>query len=90
MTRMKVQLTREQSRMHRPLECLLEEMRIKLSSVVSGYRILRALAAGETDPDELAALGDDRLHCSRAQLIAALTGNPQPLHRPLLALYPRG
>jgi transposase len=93
MTRMKVQLTREQSRLHSQLECLLEEMRIKLSSVisdllgVSGYRILRALAAGETDPQKLAALGDDRLRCSQVQLVEALTGHPQPLHRHLLALY---
>jgi len=56
MTRMKVQLTREQSRLHSQLECLLEEMRIKLSSVisdllgVSGYRILRALAGEKPTP----------------------------------------
>jgi transposase len=93
MTRMKVQLTRDKSRLHSQLECLLEEMRIKLSSMVSdllgvsGYRILRALASGETDPEKLAALGDDRLRCSQAQLIDALSGNPQPLHRQLLALY---
>jgi len=93
MTRMKVQLNREQSRLHSQLECLLEEMRIKLSSVlsdllgVSGYRILRALAGGETEPTKLAALGDGRLHCSPEQLIDALTGNPLPLHRQLLALY---
>jgi transposase len=93
LTRMKVQLTRDKSRLQSQLECLLEEMRIKLSSVisdllsVSGYRILRALAAGETDPKQLAALGDDRLRCSEQQLVEALTGNPQLLHRQLLALY---
>ena len=93
MTRMKLQLTREQSRLHSQLECLLEEMRIKLSSVisdllgVSGYRILRALAGGETDPTKLAALGDERLRCTHEQLIDALTGNPLPLHRQLSALY---
>ncbi len=93
MTRMKVQLTREQSRLHSQLECLLEEMRIKLSSVisdllgVSGYRILRALSAGETDPSKLAALGDERLRCSQEQLIDALTGHPLPMHRQLLGLY---
>jgi len=93
MTRMKVQLSREQSRLHSQLECLLEEMRIKLSSVisdllgVSGYRILRALAGGETEPAKLAGLGDGRLHCSQEQLIDALTGHPLPLHRQLLALY---
>jgi transposase len=93
MTRMKVQLSREQSRLHSQLEGLLEEMRIKLSSVisdllgVSGYRILRALSAGETDPSKLAALGDERLRCSQEQLIDALTGHPLPLHRQLLGLY---
>jgi transposase len=92
-TRMKVQLTRDKSRLQSQLEGLLEEMRIKLSSVVSdllgvsGYRILRALAQGETDPNQLAALGDDRLRCSEEQLRDALSGDPKPLHLRLLALY---
>jgi hypothetical protein len=30
----------------------------------SGRRIAQALAAGETDPNRLAELGDKRLHCS--------------------------
>ena len=56
MTRAKVQLARDRVRLHNQLEGLLEEMRIKLSSVlsdllgVSGLRILRALAEGEIDP----------------------------------------
>jgi transposase len=93
MTRMKVQLTEDKSRLHSQLECLLEEMRIKLSSVitdllgVSGYRILRALAGGETDPEKLAALGDERLRCTEKQLVDALSGSPQPVHLQLLALY---
>lgn len=93
MTRMKVQLTRDKSRLQSQLECLLEEMRIKLSSVISdllgasGCRILRALAEGETDPKRLAALGSERLQCSEKELIDALSGNPQPFHRQLLALY---
>ena len=67
-------------------------MRIKLSSVVSdllgvsGLRILCALARGEGDPKKLAALGEERLRCSEEQLIDALTGNPQPMHRELLSL----
>jgi len=46
MTRMKTQLTRDRVRLQSQMECLLEEMRIKLSSVVSdllgvsGLRIL--------------------------------------------------
>jgi transposase len=92
MTRMKLQLTRDRVRLQNQIECLLEEMRIKLSIVVSallgasGLRMLRALAAGETDPKQLAQLGDKRLQCTEEQLVDALTGRPQPLHREMLAL----
>ncbi|MDT7813669.1 MAG: transposase [Acidobacteriaceae bacterium] len=93
MTRAKVQLARDRVRLHNQLEGLLEEMRIKLSSVlsdllgVSGLRILRALAEGETDAKKLAALGNDRLHCSEEQLVDALNGTFQPMHQRLLTLY---
>jgi hypothetical protein len=69
MTRMKLQLTRDRVRLQNQIECLLEEMRIKLSIVVSnllgasGLRILHALANGETDPKKLAQLGGERLQC---------------------------
>ena len=65
MTRMKLQLTRDRVRLQNQIECLLEEMRIKLSIVVSnlvgasGLRILHALANGETDPKKLAQLGGE-------------------------------
>jgi len=55
MTRMKLQFTRDRVRLQNQIECLLEEMRIKLSIVVSnllgasGLRILHALASGETE-----------------------------------------
>jgi transposase len=92
LTRMKVQLTRDRVRLQNQMECLLEEMRIKLSVVVSnllgasGLRILHALAQGETDPKRLAELGDERLHCTEEQLVDALTGRVQPMHRGMLAL----
>lgn len=92
LTRSMTQLTRDRVRLQSQIECLLEEMRIKLSSVVSdllgasGLRILHALARGETDPKELAALRDDRLRCTEAQLVDALTGSSQPMHREMLAL----
>jgi transposase len=92
MTRMKTQLRRDRVRLQNQMECLLEEMRIKLSIVVSdllgasGTRILRALAEGETDPKKLALLGDDQLKCSEEQLVDALTGRPQPMHREMLGL----
>jgi len=93
MTRARVQLAEDKSRLQSQVECLLEEMRIKLSSVVSdlfgvsGYRILRALAGGETDPRKLAALADDRLQCSERQLIDALSGRPQSAHLQLLTMH---
>jgi transposase len=92
MTRMKTQLTRDRVRLQSQMECLLEEMRIKLSIVVSdllgasGLRILRALAEGETDPKKLAALGNNLLRCSEEQLVDALTGRAQPMHREMLGL----
>jgi transposase len=93
MTRMKVQLARDRVRLHNQIECLLEEMRIKLSSVVSdllgvsGLRILQALAQGETDAEKLAGLASDRLKCSQQQLRNALQGKPEAAHQQLLGLY---
>jgi len=92
LTRMKLQLTRDRVRLQNQMECLLEEMRIKLSIVVSdllgasGLRMLRALATGETDPKKLAQLGDARLRCTEEQLVDALTGRVQPMHRAMLGL----
>lgn len=93
MTRSKLQLVRDRVRLQNQLEALLEEMRIKLSSVVSdllglsGRRILEALAGGQTDPVALAELGDDRLKCSRAELVDALRGRAEPMHLQILKLY---
>lgn len=62
MTRMKTQLACDRVRLHSQMECLLEEMRIKLSSVISdlfgasGLCILWALAQGQVDPKKLAEL----------------------------------
>jgi transposase len=92
LTRMKLQLVRDRVRLQSQIECLLEEMRIKLSVVVtdllgsSGRLILHALANGETDAKNLAMLGNDRLKCSEEQLVEALTGRPHPMHGQMLAL----
>jgi transposase len=92
-TRAKVQLVRDRVRLENQREALLEETRSKLSSVISellgfrGRRILEALAAGASDPVELAKLGDRRLRCSREQLADALRGQGQPLHRQMLKLF---
>jgi len=62
-TRGRLQLVRDRVRLQNQLEGLLEEARIKLSSVisdllgVSGRRILKALAQGTSDAAALAELG---------------------------------
>jgi transposase len=93
LTRGKQQLIRDRVQLQNQLEALLEEMRIKLSSVisdllgVSGRRILAALSEGEADSAKLAQLGDDRLKCSQAELADALRGAPTPIHLALLKLF---
>jgi len=93
LTRSKYQLIRDRVRLQNQMECLLEEMRIKLSVVISdllglsGRRILAALAEGETDPQKLASYGDRRLQCSQEELTDALTGNPELLQREVLKLF---
>ena len=62
MTRSKHQLTRDRVRLHHQVESLLEDGRIKLGVCVSDLlgvssrRILKALAAGETDAVKLSEM----------------------------------
>jgi len=49
-------------------------------SGVTGLRIVRAIVAGERDPDVLAAMRDERCHHSEQTIRAALVGNYQPEH----------
>jgi transposase len=77
-TRRKHQLTRDKVRFQNQLESLLEQMHIKLSSLVSDLlglsarRMLKALAEGKTDPAAIAALADFRLRATPAQVQDAL------------------
>src|SRR6202011_4249033 len=77
-TRRKYQLTRDHVRLQNQLESLLEEAHIKLSRLVSDLlglsarRMLKAIAEGETSPATLAALADQRLRATPAQLCDAL------------------
>jgi transposase len=93
LTRRRVQLVRDRIRLQSQLECLLEEARIKLSSVITdvlgatGRRILTEIANGESDPGKLAALADQRLKCTPEELRDALTASVEPVHRSLLELY---
>jgi transposase len=92
--RRKYQITRNRVQLHNRLESLLEEAHIKLSSLVSDLlgtsarRMLQALADGETDPATLAALADQRLRATAAQLCNALSActTLHPVYRRLLKL----
>jgi len=90
LTRTRKQLTREVVQHTQRLQKVLEDANIKLASVVSnvlgasGRRMIEAMIAGETQPEALAALGSDRLRCSRAELVDALHGRVTAHHRFLL------
>jgi transposase len=74
------------------IEALLEECQIKLSSVITdllgltGYRILKALAKGETDPAKLVELAAVNLKASKEQLAEAVSAPMQSRYRSILAL----
>lgn len=93
LTRTRRQLVRERGQHANRIAKVLEDANIKLSSVLSdligmsGRRILKAMIAGETDPERLAGLASRRLASSRAELVAALAGRPSPHHRFLIAQH---
>src|SRR5882724_5787840 len=97
-TRRKYQLTRDRARLQNQVESLLEEAHIKLSSLVSDLlgasarRMLKALADGETDPAALAALADQRLRATPAQLHDALGACTElnPVYRRLVKMTIEG
>jgi transposase len=93
-TRRKYQLIRNRVQLRNRLESLLEEGHLKLSSLVSdllgvsAWRMLAALAEGETDPVALAALADQRLRATPAQLSDALGACTElhPVYRRLVKM----
>lgn len=80
LTRYRKSLIEERAREANRIQKVLEGANIKLGSVISdvlgisGTRILRALARGETDPAQLAALADDRIRATPEELMRALEG----------------
>jgi transposase len=86
LTRTRKQLVRETSRHTQRLQKILEDANIKLTETLSDIRgksgraILRALIAGETDPETLAALTRG-LKASHGQLVEALQGRVTGHHR---------
>jgi transposase len=93
-TRKKNQVRRDRIRLQNQLESFLEEAHIKLSSLVSdlfglsSQRMLRAIAEGETNPMQLAALADERLRATSEQLCDALGACTElnPVYRRLISM----
>jgi transposase len=93
LTRTRKQLGREIVQHRQRIQKVLEDANIKLSSVItdvmglSGRRILKAIAAGESDAAKLAALGGPRLHRSRQELENGLDGRITSHHRFLISQH---
>ncbi len=93
LTRTRKQLVREMAQHSLRIQKTLEDANIKLGSVLSnilghsGRAILKALIAGETDPERLADLAQGNARKKRAALIEALHGRIVPHHQRLLELH---
>ncbi len=93
LTRTRKQLVREIAQHTQRIQKTLDLANLKITGVVSnvlgvsGRAILRALIAGETDPDRLADLARGTLKNKRAALREALTGRITAHHRHLLQLH---
>lgn len=93
LTRTRKQLVREMSRHTLRIAKTLEDANIKITGVVSnilgtsGRAILRALIAGETDPEKLLACTTGKLKAPRERLLEGLRGLVSDHHRFLLRLH---
>ncbi|HSF47237.1 MAG TPA: IS110 family transposase [Burkholderiales bacterium] len=93
LTRTRKQLVRELARHVQRIQKTLEDANIKIAGVisdilgVSGRAFLDAIIAGETDPQQLAALTRSRLRASREQIVEALRGQVREHHRFMLKLH---
>jgi transposase len=93
LTRTRKQFVREVARHTLRMQKILDIANLKLTGAisellgVSGRAILRALIAGETDPERLAALAHPRLRASREHLVEALHGRLTDQQRQLLDLH---
>ena len=86
LTRLRANLTHDRVRHQNRTGKIGEDALLKVSSVISdlmggsGRRFLQALADAGRSPAALAALGDYRLHASKAELKEALTGRFRDIH----------
>lgn len=93
LTRTRKQLVGEIARHTLRIQKTLEDANLKLTRVVtdmlgrSGRAILKALVAGQTDPERLADLARGRLKAPRADLVDALHGRVTDHHRFMIQLH---
>jgi transposase len=90
LTRARVRLSQEASRLGSRIQKVLEDANIKLSSVASntlgksGRAMLDAIVGGQTDPEQLSDLALGHLRAKIPQLRLALEGKIREHHRFLL------
>jgi transposase len=93
LTRTRKQLVRQRAQHVNRIQKVLEDANLKIGSFisnitgVSGRKILEALIAGETDPENLAALTKGRLKAPLDTLLLALNGRITKHHRFLLRTH---
>lgn len=95
LTRTRKQLVRQIARHTLRIQKTLEDANLKLTGVISnllgtsGRAILKALIAGETDPERLLAHTTGRLKAPRERLLEGLRGAATDHHRFMLKLHLR-
>jgi transposase len=93
-TRMRTRLTQERTRCFQRLEKLLEGALVKISAVastlttISAQDMIKAMSAGQRDPQQLAALARGRMKAKHADLVEALDGMFDDHHGELAQLLP--
>ena len=93
LTRTRKQLVRELARHTLRIQKILDVANLKLTGTISqilgvtGRAILKALIAGETDPERLADLAHPRVQVSRERLVESLHGRLTEQQRRLLELH---
>ena len=92
LTRTRMSLMQDRTRVVNRLQKILEDANIKLASVasdvlgVSGRDMIKALIAGDKTPDQMAQLSRKRLRSKIPQLTVALTGLVSEHHRFMLRM----
>jgi transposase len=93
LTRTRKQLMREIVQHSSRIQKVLEDANLKVGGVLSdvlgksGRAILKALIAGEVDPEKLASMARGTARKKRAELVEALRGRIRDHHRRLLRIH---